>query len=93
MRGRNALLAILGAAGLAVFGAATAVATDHERDRNQERGGYVIPGSTVGVNPAAHPEFFGSPPNYECFERFTTYDSATQTYLGKDGRRRPCRLH
>jgi hypothetical protein len=55
-------------------------------------GGFVVPGSKAGVNPAYHPEFFGHPPNYACFDRFETYDSASETYLGKDGRRRPCRL-
>jgi hypothetical protein len=27
-------------------------------DQNEERGGYVVPGSTVGVNPVYHPGWF-----------------------------------
>jgi hypothetical protein len=52
--------------------------------------GFVIPGSKAGVNPAYHPWYFGSPPNRRCFERFETYDLASGTYLGYDGRRHPC---
>ena len=60
--------------------------------QNEDDGGFVIPGSTAGVNPAYHPEYFGSPPNRDCFARFSTYDVSTQTYLGIDGRRHACRL-
>jgi hypothetical protein len=75
---------------LAVVGAASAALAGTDRD-DTDRGGYVIPGSTVGVNPVHHPYYFGSPPNYECFERFRTYDVVSETYLGPDGRRHPCR--
>jgi hypothetical protein len=29
-------------------------------DQTEERGGYVLPGSMDGVNPAHHPDIFGS---------------------------------
>jgi hypothetical protein len=47
------------AAALGVLGAASAVASDH--GRRDDRGGYVVPGSLVGVNPAYHPDIFGNP--------------------------------
>jgi hypothetical protein len=34
---------------------------DNGRNSGRERGGFVQPCSLVGVNPAAHPEIFGSP--------------------------------
>jgi hypothetical protein len=83
-------VALSGAIALAVLGAASAALAGSDRD-DTDRGGYVIPGSTVGVNPVLHPEYFGSPPNYACFERFRTYDVVSETYLGSDGRRHPCR--
>jgi hypothetical protein len=92
MTGNKAFVALAVATALGVLGAATAAASDHDRDRDRERGGFVIPGSTDGVNPAMHPEYFGSPPNYACFERFNTYDWASGTYVGSDGRRHPCRI-
>jgi hypothetical protein len=30
-------------------------------DNTEERGGYVMPGSLVGVNPVYHPDIFGNP--------------------------------
>jgi hypothetical protein len=29
-------------------------------DNTEERGGYVVPGSLVGVNPVYHPDIFGN---------------------------------
>jgi hypothetical protein len=45
------------AAALTLGAASTALASD---DRN-DRGGYVMPGSLDGVNPAYHPGIFGNP--------------------------------
>ncbi len=82
-------IALFAAIALGVIGAASATLAGS--DKEEPTGGYVIPGSTVGVNPVHHPEYFGNPPNYVCFERFKTYDVASETYLGDDGRRHPCR--
>jgi hypothetical protein len=43
---------------LGILGATSAVASEHS-GRN-DHGGYVIPGSLVGVNPAYHPDIFGN---------------------------------
>jgi hypothetical protein len=75
---------------LAALAATSAGATNHESSRDRDAP-YVLPGNTDGVNPAAHPYLFGSPPNYACFERFRSYEWTTGTYLGRDGRRHPCR--
>jgi hypothetical protein len=45
-----AALFILGTASAALAG-----------DQTEERGGYVMPGSLDGVNPAYHPGIFGNP--------------------------------
>jgi hypothetical protein len=45
-----AVLFILGTASAALAG-----------DQTEERGGYVMPGSLDGVNPAYHPGIFGNP--------------------------------
>jgi hypothetical protein len=78
---------------LSVFGAASVAYAGGAKkdDGGGGVGGFVIPGSTVGVNPAHHPEYFGSLPNYACFARFSTYDAGTDTYLDSDGHRHPCR--
>ncbi len=41
-----------------LLGASVAQASN-ENDGGNETGGYVVPGSTVGVNPAYHPGWFG----------------------------------
>jgi hypothetical protein len=89
MNGRKHFVMIAAAACLSVLGAASAAAND--ADRTGERGGYVLPGNTDGVNPALHPDLFGTPSNPSCVARFRTYDAATGTYLGNDGRRHPCK--
>jgi hypothetical protein len=80
---------IAAAACLNALGAGSAAANDV--DRTGDRGGFVIPGSPDGVNPALHTKYFGKPANYACFERFRTYDAASGTYLGYDGRRHLCK--
>jgi hypothetical protein len=42
-----------------VLGAASAALAGSEN--TEERGGYVMPGSLVGVNPVYHPDIFGNP--------------------------------
>jgi len=39
-----------------ILGTATAALAN---DSGEDRGGFVVPGSTVGVNPAYHPDIFG----------------------------------
>lgn len=49
---------------LIVFGAVgptTAFAQDNGRNSGRPRGGWVVPCSLDGVNPAYHPEIFGNP--------------------------------
>ena len=89
MNRRKSFVTIAVAACLSVLGVVSAAAND--ADRTGERGGYVLPGNTDGVNPALHSDYFGKPSNPSCVARFRTYDAATGTYLGYDGRRHPCR--
>jgi hypothetical protein len=46
------------AAALGVLGVASAAASEH--GGRGTRGGYVVPGSLDGVNPAYHPDIFGN---------------------------------
>ena len=89
MNGKSNFVTIAVAACLSVLGAVSAAAND--ADRTGERGGYALPGNTDGVNPALHPDYFGSPSNPSCVARFRSYDLASGTYLGSDGRRHPCK--
>jgi hypothetical protein len=58
MRGRRTVIAISAAIGLGIVGAASAAqANDSQSENNQ--GGSVMPGSSVGVNPVYHPGWFG----------------------------------
>ena len=43
-----------------MLGAASAALAN---DQTDERGGFVVPGSTVGVNPVYHPDIFGNAGN------------------------------
>jgi hypothetical protein len=43
-----------------VLGALGAVSAALAGDQTEERGGYVLPGSTDGVNPAYHHDVFGN---------------------------------
>jgi hypothetical protein len=56
MSGRNTSIAISAAIALGIVGAATVAQAG---DQGEERGGYVVPGSMVGVNPVYHPYWFG----------------------------------
>ena len=59
MIGNRSFITLSLATALGVLGAASAVATEHSgRD---DRGGFVVPGSLVGVNPVYHPDIFGNP--------------------------------
>jgi hypothetical protein len=63
-----------------MLGTASAALASNENDRS-ENGGYVVPGSTDGVNPAYHPRWF---PKYGRVMR--EYDRANQAiYSGVDG--------
>jgi hypothetical protein len=55
MIGKRTLIAISAAMTLGVLGASAAQANDSGEDR----GGFVVPGSMVGVNPVYHPDLFG----------------------------------
>jgi hypothetical protein len=59
MNGKKAFVALALTAALSILGAASAAAGS-DRDRGHERGGYVLPCSLAGVNPAYHPEIFGN---------------------------------
>jgi hypothetical protein len=48
------------AAALGALAVTSAVASDRSSNRS-DRGGFVIPGSLAGVNPAYHPDIFGNP--------------------------------
>jgi hypothetical protein len=62
MSGRNTSIAIFAVIALGVLGAATAARAG---DQGEERGGYVVPGSMVGVNPVYHPNWFRRAGNAE----------------------------
>ena len=58
MSGRTTSMAISAAIVLGIVGAATAALANDSGENNM--GGYVVPGSMVGVNPVYHPRWFGS---------------------------------
>jgi hypothetical protein len=58
MIGNKSFTTLSLAVALGILGVASAGASDHHRG---DRGGFVMPGSLVGVNPAYHPEIFGNP--------------------------------
>ena len=59
MVGNKTFITLSLAAALGILGVASAAATDHS-DRGTH-GGFVMPGSLAGVNPAYHPDIFGNP--------------------------------
>jgi hypothetical protein len=62
MSGRKTSIAISAVIALGIVGAATIAKAG---DQGEERGGYVLPGSMVGVNPVYHPRWFGRAGNFE----------------------------
>ena len=58
MIGNRSFITLSIATALGVLGAASAYAAEHGRG---DRGGFVVPGSLVGVNPVYHPDIFGNP--------------------------------
>jgi hypothetical protein len=60
MVGTKTLSTFLLATTLGALAAASAVASEHSDGRG-DRGGFVVPGSLDGVNPAYHPDIFGNP--------------------------------
>ena len=59
MIGNRSFITLSLAAALGVLGVASAAAS--EQGGRGDRGGYVAPGSLVGVNPVYHPDIFGNP--------------------------------
>jgi hypothetical protein len=59
MVGNKTFITLSFAAALGVLGVASAAASEHG-DRGTH-GGFVMPGSLAGVNPAYHPDIFGNP--------------------------------
>ena len=59
MNVKRALALSAAIAALGVVGTASALANQNS-DRDRDRGGFVTPCSLAGVNPAYHPEVFGS---------------------------------
>ena len=57
MNSKRTLIAISAAMALGIVGAATVAQANDSGENNM--GGFVIPGSTAGVNPAYHPGWFG----------------------------------
>jgi hypothetical protein len=53
------LIALSTAIALGLLGAASVAQASNENDGGNETGGYVLPGSMVGVNPVFHPGWFG----------------------------------
>jgi hypothetical protein len=59
MSNGKTLIALSTAIALGLLGAASVAQASNENDGGNETGGYVLPGSTDGVNPAYHPGSFG----------------------------------
>jgi hypothetical protein len=57
MSSKKTLTAISAAIALGIVGAASAAQANDSGENNM--GGYVVPGSMAGVNPAYHPRWFG----------------------------------
>jgi hypothetical protein len=60
MIGNKTLSTFLLATAVGALAVTSAVASDHSGGRG-DRGGFVVPGSLDGVNPAYHPDIFGNP--------------------------------
>jgi hypothetical protein len=58
MRGNKALIVLSAAATLGILGSVSTALANDSGENNQ--GGYVVPGSMVGVNPVYHPNWFGT---------------------------------
>ena len=59
MTSGKTLIALSAAVALGLLGAASVAQASNENDGGNNTGGYVLPGSTVGVNPVDHPGWFG----------------------------------
>jgi hypothetical protein len=67
MIGNKSFITLSLAAALGVLGVASAAASDHAG--RGARGGFVVPGSLDGVNPAYHPDIFGNPTAADALKR------------------------
>jgi hypothetical protein len=85
---KTTMLALASALSLGMAAAALAADTDQKGGYREEGAGGVI---TEGVNPAYH-ESMHKPGGdaAACEQRFKTYDAATGTFEGADGKRHPC---
>jgi hypothetical protein len=63
MTNGKTLIALSTAIALGLLGAASVAQASNDNDGGNETGGFVVPGSTVGVNPAYHPGWFGKAHN------------------------------
>jgi hypothetical protein len=59
MNNAKTSIVLSAAVALGLLGAASVAQASNENDGGNETGGYVLPGSMVGVNPAYHPGWFG----------------------------------
>jgi hypothetical protein len=57
MNSKRTLIAICAAVALGIVGAASVAQANDSGENNM--GGFVVPGSSAGVNPAYHPGWFG----------------------------------
>jgi hypothetical protein len=58
MTNSKAFIALSTAIALGVLATGSAAMAASDNDGGNETGGYVLPGNTVGVNPAYHPRWF-----------------------------------
>jgi hypothetical protein len=70
----------LALAAVLILGAGSLAQASNENDGGNETGGYVVPGSMAGVNPAYHPRWF---PQYGHVMR--SYDRANRSIYSGAG--------
>jgi hypothetical protein len=85
---KTTMFALASALSLGMAAAALAADTDPKGGYREEGPGGNV---TEGVNPVYH-ESMHKPGGdaAACEQRFKTYDPATGTYMGEDGKRHPC---
>jgi hypothetical protein len=70
MTSGKTLISLSTAIALGLLGAGSVAQASNENDGGNETGGYVLPGSMVGVNPAYHPGWFGKMHNSRAADVF-----------------------
>jgi hypothetical protein len=78
MSGRKAFVALAVTTAMGILGAASPAAGSDRSDRGRDRYGSVVPCSLDGVNPAYHPEIFGSPAAASAYGFVRSRDGAWQ---------------